>query len=132
FLLSSKAGSQTFAHAALETRALVAMVSSAGVIGMGLRAVVGSAAASRKEPASQSQTSAASSLNPSLNASTIWSSSSYIGTPRFSWLANELRTKSIAERLAVSLRRRARAEAADVATAITRIAATSAPRRMFG
>src|SRR5256885_14068033 len=38
----------------------------------------------------------------------------------------------MAERLAVSLRRRVTAEAAEVASAITRIAATSAPRRMFG
>src|SRR6266567_3544075 len=55
-----------------------------------------------------------------------------MGTPRLSWLANELRTKSMAVMLAASRRRRVRAEKAEVARAITRIAATSAPRRMFG
>ena len=55
-----------------------------------------------------------------------------MGTPRASWLAKELRTKSMAVRLAASRRRRAMAVTAPVASAITRIATTSAPRRMFG
>ncbi len=129
---SDKAGSHTLTHAALETCAFAAIVSSAGLIGTGFLSFPGSAAASRRLPASQSQSSAASSLNPSFKASTIWSRSSSIGTPRLSWLANELRTKSMADRLATSRRRRATAVAAPVASAISRIATTSAARRTFG
>ncbi len=55
-----------------------------------------------------------------------------MGTPRLSWLAKELRTKSMAERLAFSRRRRDMAVAAPVARATARIAATSAARRTFG
>ena len=83
-LPSSKAGSHTLAHLALDTFELAAIVSSAGVIGIGFLSWRGSAAATRRLPPSHNQSSAASSRKPSRRASTICSRSSSMGTPRLS------------------------------------------------
>ena len=55
-----------------------------------------------------------------------------MGTPRASWPAKELRTKSMADRLFVSRRRRATAEAEEAATATIRIVATNAANKTVG